>query len=588
MFVECEQGFSTPRTPPTSSCATRRPGRSSPTARWGRQDAQRAPRELSRPLGPDRGPRAIEAVDSCPSARQDGVVHGAGRERQGREQPGSPRDARSALRPPVLVRAPCPGRSPAPVRRAVEVIAAKGYTLEPGASISKLNFLYGALIDRPVEERVPGWQRAGRRRLERPRQVRPNSPGRRAVLRGAGRLARRSHRVRQPQGPDAHGSRFLREELAAFARSLQGRGIDRIVQFGDALEFSSLWDGYDLLAELTRTVTIAQAPTRSAGRLIALLCVWETASPPPSPHADLLPPQPPRPELPDLLQGAGGRAAPDRQLERARTGQPRPAAPRARADPATASAGRAAGPNRLTVRRVARGADDGYRSPLVIGLKSGTDAGAAGRGAGVRRPPAAAARARPAGALPRGRRRRRAGVEERSWLAFLIAYLCPLEGEDPFAEIERVRTSWGSGELPSLDGVQCGPRSAHDPARGDEDARGVQGVGGAVRLAGVRVHGRRRLDARAPVRAGVRAAVAPRPASRRAVRSAGDARAARRLRHAGRIAGAGWRERRDGRRQARVRDRRPDAARAPGIRPRPGVRHPARGARSRPAQLAAW
>jgi hypothetical protein len=38
---------------------------------------------------------------------------------------------------------------------------------------------------------------------------------------------------------------------------LQGRGIDRIVPFGDALSFGTLWDGYDLLAELTRTISVA-------------------------------------------------------------------------------------------------------------------------------------------------------------------------------------------------------------------------------------------------------------------------------------------------------------------------------------------
>jgi hypothetical protein len=48
----------------------------------------------------------------------------------------------------------------------------------------------------------------------------------------------------------------------------------------------------------------------------------------------------------------------------------------------------------------------------------------------------------------------------------LIAYLCPLEGDEPFAEIDRVRTSWASGEIPDLEDVRVGPRSAHDPARG--------------------------------------------------------------------------------------------------------------------------
>jgi hypothetical protein len=57
-------------------------------------------------------------------------------------------------------------------------------------------------------------------------------------------------------------------------------------------------------------------------------------------------------------------------------------------------------------------------------------------------------------------------VEERAWLAFLIAYLCPLDGEDPFAAIREVRTSWASGAQPTLDGVSTGPRTAHDPTRG--------------------------------------------------------------------------------------------------------------------------
>ncbi len=55
-----------------------------------------------------------------------------------------------------------------------------------------------------------------------------------------------------------------------------------------------------------------------------------------------------------------------------------------------------------------------------------------------------------------------ADVEERSWLAFLIAYLGPLEGEEPFAEIDRVRTSWASGEPPGSTGCSAGrgPRTS--------------------------------------------------------------------------------------------------------------------------------
>jgi hypothetical protein len=117
------------------------------------------------------------------------------------------------------------------------------------------------------------------------------------------------------------------------------------------------------------------------------------------------------------------------------------------------------------VRRVARGADDGYRSALVIGLKSSVDAARLAEELAF-----ADHRLRTLEHDPPGLYREVADaagdVEERSWLAFLIAYLCPLEGEEPFAEIDRVRTSWASGEVPDLEDVGWGPRTAHEPGRG--------------------------------------------------------------------------------------------------------------------------
>jgi hypothetical protein len=148
-----------------------------------------------------------------------------------------------------------------------------------------------------------------------------------------------------------------------------------------------------------------------------------------------------------------------------RTSQPRPSTPR---QPRARAAGARAAPTgagRLTVRRLARGADDGYHSPLVIGLKSSAEAARLADELAF-----ADLRLRVLEHDPPGLYAEvsdQAGdVEERSWLAFLIAYLSPLEDGDPFTEIERVRTPWASGELPSLDGVRCGPRTAHDPARG--------------------------------------------------------------------------------------------------------------------------
>jgi hypothetical protein len=123
---------------------------------------------------------------------------------------------------------------------------------------------------------------------------------------------------------------------------------------------------------------------------------------------------------------------------------------------------------RVTVRRAATSVDDGYRSPLVPGLRSTADAErlahelafATARLERLHRdPPGLYAEVADPATDP----------EERTWLAFLIAYLGPLEQvEDPFAAIRSVRTSWSSGQNPDLDGVATGPRTAHDPARGQD------------------------------------------------------------------------------------------------------------------------
>jgi hypothetical protein len=119
----------------------------------------------------------------------------------------------------------------------------------------------------------------------------------------------------------------------------------------------------------------------------------------------------------------------------------------------------------VRVRRLARGADDGYRSPLVPGLKSSDDAERlayelAFSAERLRRleadPPGLYAEvADPAG-----------DIEERTWLAFLIAYLAPLPLEDPFAAIREVRPTWPQATEISLDEVAPGPRAAHQPHGG--------------------------------------------------------------------------------------------------------------------------
>jgi hypothetical protein len=137
------------------------------------------------------------------------------------------------------------------------VLAVKSYRLEPGAAIAKLTFMYGALIDRPIESVYQVGNELAVLSLKHLTGFNRTHPG--AGLFFEARVDSLSDLStfvqRKDQTLTAHG--FSNEELAGFARSLDGRGIDRIVPFGDALSFDSVWDGYDLLAELTRTISIA-------------------------------------------------------------------------------------------------------------------------------------------------------------------------------------------------------------------------------------------------------------------------------------------------------------------------------------------
>jgi hypothetical protein len=127
------------------------------------------------------------------------------------------------------------------------------------------------------------------------------------------------------------------------------------------------------------------------------------------------------------------------------------------------SSGRASGG--LTVRRLSRAAEDGFRSALVPGLRSGADAQRLAEELAF-----AATRLDRLEADPPGLYGEVADgsqpIEERTWLAFLIAYLGPTDDADPFAGIAQARTTWSSGEPPQVDGVALGPRSSDEPDRG--------------------------------------------------------------------------------------------------------------------------
>jgi hypothetical protein len=113
---------------------------------------------------------------------------------------------------------------------------------------------------------------------------------------------------------------------------------------------------------------------------------------------------------------------------------------------------------------MARAADDGYEHDLLPGLRSSVDAARLADELAF-----AAARLDELAHDPPGRYADVASGgdrEEAAWLAFLIVYLGPSEGAEPWTSIDAARVPWASGEVPDLDGVALGPRTAHDPRRG--------------------------------------------------------------------------------------------------------------------------
>jgi hypothetical protein len=129
----------------------------------------------------------------------------------------------------------------------------------------------------------------------------------------------------------------------------------------------------------------------------------------------------------------------------------------------------------MRVSRQQRAADDGYGSPLLPGVRASADA----------------ARLADELAFANGRLLALGGdpstqhlpdfdaelctlaaedSEQATWACFLTAYLCPLEGAQPFAGI-RLALRLDRDELTDLSEVPVGPRSSYVAARASETLR---------------------------------------------------------------------------------------------------------------------
>jgi Acyl-CoA reductase (LuxC) len=139
------------------------------------------------------------------------------------------------------------------------VIREHAYRLEPGAIMSKTSYAFESMIDRPVTDLRGLDGNLIVLKLASVEDFDRTHPG-------AGLFFETTvpqlHALipfvsRKDQTMTAFG--FDATALAEFARDANGRGIDRIVPFGQALQFHRYWDGYDLLQELTRRVHVMPA-----------------------------------------------------------------------------------------------------------------------------------------------------------------------------------------------------------------------------------------------------------------------------------------------------------------------------------------
>jgi hypothetical protein len=137
-----------------------------------------------------------------------------------------------------------------------EIIEKKGYRVELGTVLGRLGYAYRSILDLPVS------------RLELHRNelyvlTLDQAVDFRETVFGAGTLMQVAldrladlvgFVVRKDQTLTQFG--FASDELEALVRTLNGRGLDRIVPVGRALDFHHVWDGMDLLRQFSRLVHV--------------------------------------------------------------------------------------------------------------------------------------------------------------------------------------------------------------------------------------------------------------------------------------------------------------------------------------------
>lgn len=125
----------------------------------------------------------------------------------------------------------------------------------------------------------------------------------------------------------------------------------------------------------------------------------------------------------------------------------------------------------LRIVRQQRASEDGYSCELIPGVRASADAERLCEEIAFSSGRLLALAAAPVEELPDlyadARELVASDLEKATWICFLTAYLCPLQGTEPFAGI-REALEQDRDSLRDLSGVPLGPRTSCDPARAAE------------------------------------------------------------------------------------------------------------------------
>jgi hypothetical protein len=140
-------------------------------------------------------------------------------------------------------------------------IRARGYRVDVGASLAKRTFAYRAVLDQPVSRIAWVSNELAVAELDGDAPMDRGHPGGGFLFQRVVRDLTDIGSLLTSRDQTLAYFGFTRDAMRRFATALGARSFDRLVPIGEALRFDRYWDGYDLLAQFTRQVTIGSSQT---------------------------------------------------------------------------------------------------------------------------------------------------------------------------------------------------------------------------------------------------------------------------------------------------------------------------------------